>query len=593
MMPREQEVDVHAVQRSGIAREDRPFEGGNRYCPTVRATVFAFIVLTGCSQSAVKATHSNGDAGTPGVVTTMCPHAADPAPADGVCSVSAGSSTLLLTGTVLVPGEIFRGGQVLVDDAGVIQCVGCDCSAGAADATTVSCPKGVISPGLINTHDHITYTNDAPGIDSGERYEQRHDWRNGQRGHTKLSALGGANADQVHFGELRFLMSGATSTVGSGGITGLLRNLDKATEEELPLSLPPVELDTFPLADTSGTQLMSGCDYPSLPAVATIMGYSAYEPHVAEGIDAAAHNEFVCLDGGEGGVDIALPESAYIHGVGLGAADYEHLAQHMASLIWSPRSNIRLYGNTAMAQVAWRLGVNVALGTDWLPSGSMNMARELACADSFNKNYLDSYFSDEDLWLMVTRNAARVTHDDASIGTLATGLVGDIAIFDGSNNQDHRAVVAAGPADVLLVLRAGKPLYGDAALLTSMAANDCDAIDVCGASKGICLTSEISETLETLQSKVGKAFYPAFFCGTPDNEPTCIPSRPDAVNSSTVYTGMPSASDTDGDGIDDSADDCPKVFNPIRPLDDGKQADADGDGNGDACDAAPLDATIR
>ncbi|RYZ52518.1 MAG: hypothetical protein EOP07_19460, partial [Proteobacteria bacterium] len=36
------------------------------------------------------------------------------------------------------------------------------------------------------------------------------------------------------------------------------------------------------------------------------------------------------------------------------------------------------------------------------------------------------------------------------------------------------------------------------------------------------------------------------------------------------------------------ADNCPKVFNPIRPLDNGKQADYDGDGLGDVCDLCPL-----
>jgi hypothetical protein len=63
-----------------------------------------------------------------------------------------------------------------------------------------------------------------------------------------------------------------------------------------------------------------------------------------------------------------------------------------------------------------------------------------------------------------------------------------------------------------------------------------------------------------------------------------------SVASSTIYTGVPSATDSDGDGIPDSADNCPSVFNPIRPVDNGMQGDADNDGVGDACDPCPLDA---
>ncbi len=40
---------------------------------------------------------------------------------------------------------------------------------------------------------------------------------------------GASTANQISWGELRFLFGGATSTVGSGGETGILRNLDKAT----------------------------------------------------------------------------------------------------------------------------------------------------------------------------------------------------------------------------------------------------------------------------------------------------------------------------------------------------------------------------
>jgi large repetitive protein len=521
-----------------------------------------------------------------GVNEVVCAHAKDPAPASGTCSVTAGDASLIITGTVLVPGQILRGGQVAVDGSGVIQCVACDCSASAATtATQVSCPQGVISPGLINPHDHITYTQNSPAADSGERYEQRNDWREGLRGHTKISTPGGASKDEVHWGELRFLMSGATATIGSGGVTGFLRNLDVGADLE-GLQAYPVDNDTFPLNDTSGNQLASGCAYPALPTMSTVQYDNAYQAHVSEGIDSVAHNEFVCLSGGAGGETVTLPQSSFVHAVALGPTDYQTMAASGTALVWSPRSNIRLYGDTASVAEADRLGVQIALGTDWTASGSMNMQRELACADGFNKTYLDGYFSDEQLWLMTTRNAAYSVNDENLIGTLAKGLYGDVAIFNGAVNKDHRAVIAAQPADVVLVLRGGKPLYGDADVMTAMGTS-CDALDVCGTMKSVCAMSETGETLAALTTANANS-YGAFFCGAPDNEPTCTPMRTAAVNGSSTYTGMPSKADKDGDGIADAMDNCPSVFNPIRPLDNGTQADADGDGIGDACDPCPL-----
>ena len=110
--------------------------------------------------------------------------------------------------------------------------------------------------------------------------------------------------------------------------------------------------------------------------------------------------------------------------------------------------------------------------------------------------------------------------------------------------------------------------------------------DVCGSSKSICFQSEaklesaniikLADFLEKTQDQ-----YPLYFCGVPDKEPTCAPSRPDE------YNGISNA-DQDGDGVEDSADNCPAVFNPIRPFDNGVQADGDQDGIGDACDICPI-----
>jgi len=521
----------------------------------------------------------------------------NPVPATG-CEVTAGDGKLLITADILVPGEVFRDGQVLVDASGVIQCVGCGCAdeAAAAGATAVACADAVLSPGLINAHDHITYPK-APPARTAEKYEHRHDWRRGQDGHTELPGGGSTdNLRELQYAELRTLLGGATATNGSVSqieITGLLRNLD--WQASLGLSgKRGVRYDTFPLGDSNGTKRSSGCDYPSVRKASYFASYDGYTPHIAEGIDAAARNEFECLREGEN--DVIVEKTAVIHGIGLSPMQIAEMAYTGTKLVWSPRTNISLYGDTARVTLYDTFGVTIALGTDWLQSGSMNMLRELACADSLNRTYFGGYFTDEQLWLMATRNGAIAMAVGDVLGTIEPGKVADLTLFAKNGRADHRAVLEAEAADVLAVFRGGKLLYGDAAVVEGVRPTaSCDALDVCGAAKKVCLSDEIGTSLSALQSANAGA-YPLFFCGTPTNEPTCVPSRdntdtryplPEELGS-TFYTGEAGEGDVDGDGIPDEIDACPTVFNPVRPLDGGIQADYDADGIGDACDVCPL-----
>ena len=552
--------------------------------------VLAVSVIVACGGNDQHPTDAGIDA-PPGTTEVVCETL--PPISTGTCEVTAGDATKLLKGTVLTPSTVFRGGQVAIDDTGHVSCVGCNCAHGGE--TTIVCPDGAISPGLINTHDHITFTQNNPYTDSGDRYEDRQQWRKGLDGHAKISSAGSATADQIRWGELRFLMGGATSIVGSGGQPGLLRNLDQAANME-GLQKKAINFDTFPLGDSSGTRRTGDCDYGSTATTAaSLAGTDAYEPHTAEGIDATARNEFLCesstaFDTMAPGVsdNLLLSKTTMIHGIGLTPADYGAMASAGTGLIWSPRSNITLYGDTARVTTAARLGVNVSLGTDWMPTGSMNLLRELKCADGYNKAYLGSYFSDVALWKMVTANAAATTKTDDAIGVLDVGRFADISIF-AAHGASFRAVIDAKPEDVVLVMRAGKVLYGDDAVVNSLATT-CDTVDVCGTGKRVCLMGEVGKTYAALQTAAGATIYPAFACGEPMNEPSCVPKRPASVAGSSIYTGMATATDSDGDGIEDANDKCPHVFDPIRPVDSNVQGDADGDGIGDACDPCPLDA---
>src|SRR5215208_7102065 len=86
--------------------------------------------------------------------------------ASGTCEVNSLGAAQLIKGNILTPQTTFIGGQVAISAEGQITCVGCDCAQGGE--TTIVCPSGTVSPGLINTHDHITFTHNAPYTDTGE-----------------------------------------------------------------------------------------------------------------------------------------------------------------------------------------------------------------------------------------------------------------------------------------------------------------------------------------------------------------------------------------------------------------------------------------
>ncbi|MCA9564424.1 MAG: amidohydrolase family protein, partial [Myxococcales bacterium] len=489
-----------------------------------------------------------------------------PTVSEGNCDVTAGSNDLVvLRGAVITPDTVYQNGYVVYDggtENGLIQCVGCDCSSvsGIGNATVVACPDAVISPAMLNPHEHITYARTAPISHGTTRYDHRHEWR------ADFGTFDydddNDNSPSVDWGEWRHLISGTTSMSGAGYSDGIVRNLDRDQQEGLAQTR--VKNSTFPLGDSSRSTsgIRTGdCNYGNGDSISAATTPDAYVPHVSEGIGLGAENEFLCLTSTDnGGEDLLNDNTAMIHAIGLNAGDLLEASLDGISIVWSPRSNIDLYGMTANVVTADQLGVGISLGTDWLPSGSMNMLRELACADYLNQNHYNHYFSDEDLIKMATLWAAQAMAVDDVVGTLAQGYVADIAVYNGDASSPFRTILDAGPGDVVLVLRGAIPLFGDANVMTGLGADeDCDAIDVCTVSKSICVDLESGVSYSQLRESQPSGRYDLWHCDTPPNEPSCVPARPGE------FDGIATANDNDGDGIPNSEDNCPDVFNPAMP----------------------------
>lgn len=513
------------------------------------------------------------------------------------CERSGSGSRIVLRGDVLGLTQTWKGGSVVIE-GNHISYVGCDPD--MSNATVITCPNSVISPGFINAHEHITFSNGTPASWGDERFDHRHQWRKGKDKHTKISSPQTSVNNGNSVVELRSLMAGTTSIFGSGSAPGLARNLDVKSQTVGNIA---AVYQTFPLGDSGdGTMHDSGCSYTYDDTVKNFDEGCPYGPHIAEGINQAALNELRCLSGqGTNSRNILKKNVAVIHGVGATVDIIKQMASNQVKLIWSPRTNISLYGDTAMAPLYDRLGVTIGLGTDWLYSGSATMLRELSCVDYLNQNHYNRYFSDYEIWKMPTYNNAVALGVDKYIGQIAKDMLADVVIFKTTaGKQLHRAVLEAESKDVTLVIQDGKFFYGD----DNIMAGKGEQLNVCGTAKRFDLaTADAKEGLTFAGDGVlepkgelsmnDAAAYPMFFCGTPENEPTCVPQRlrdedTKGLNT-TKYTGdFTAADDADGDGIPDDQDNCPTMFNPIRPMDtDRQQSDADNDGYGDICDPYP------
>jgi 5-methylthioadenosine/S-adenosylhomocysteine deaminase len=320
-----------------------------------------------------------------------------------------------------------------------------------------------IYPGLIELHNHLAY--DAlPLWRVPQLYANRGQWGNPNPPYRQqisgpMQLLGrddDATAAVARFSEVKCLLGGTTTSQGirlfsSARIVrffhGLVRNVEQTGDPELPNAAARIP-------DVIASQASR--------FMRSISGRQKKILHLAEGIDDSARNHFLSLKLKK---RWAITENLIgVHCTALHADDFAVFGGHGGSMVWSPFSNLLLYGQTADVSAARRHKVPIALGSDWSPSGSKNLLGELKVARLAAPPGVD----DRDLVDMATRTPAEMLGWDQALGSLSPGCRADLLAVAGTTGDPYTKLVDALETDVVLVTINGVPRSGTPALMQAL-----------------------------------------------------------------------------------------------------------------------------
>lgn len=357
------------------------------------------------------------------------------------------------------------------------------------EGTPVYHTGATIYPGLIDMHQHLTY-NVAPlwaletHISTSSQnewggYQNRYQWTKHQDYGSEVSKVKIAIQSQPYWNmesqamkyvEMKEIVGGTTAIQGDGHNYAadsyddiLTRNIEHYNWGRDEVETKILQLDT----DYSGNHIKRGNESGEL---------DAWFLHLAEGVDQSSLDEFDIIENN----DLLVGELIIIHGTALTSVEFEKMAAVGASLVWSPTSNLLLYGDTTDVKAAKEAGLVISLAPDWSPSGTKSPLHELKTADLWNKQILDNTFNDYELVQMVTSNPAYQMKWQDKVGKIKPGLAADFAIIDSFDEDPYRNLIDAVDPDVRLTIVGGLAQFGDLDLMQAMKGDDLEVVQIDG-----------------------------------------------------------------------------------------------------------------
>ena len=369
-------------------------------------------------------------------------------------------------------------GELYVDRDGLIVAVG---RAGdpppagfsGSAANVVDAGDAVVYPGLIDLHNHIAYNClplwIAPGRD--EPWTARYEWPKDPDYLPSITLPVNALCRVAGKAVLKYVETKAVV----GGVTAI-QGSSKVGRPFEGWMVRNVEYETFGTGRVGVRQAvfaLEGEEEFARTREALARG-DAFIYHLAEGTDPALVAEYSALESR----DVLAPGFVGVHCTALGDPEYSGWSPRGGSVVWSPFSNLWLYGAMTDVAAARARGMRICLGADWSPSGSKSLLGELKVADLVNRELLGGLFSAEDICRMATCNPAQAVGWEGRVGRLSVGLHADLVVVARRSDDVYDNLVRAVEDDVLLVAINGYPMYGIGELMAAGAAVNPEPVGV-------------------------------------------------------------------------------------------------------------------
>ncbi|PLX17677.1 MAG: hypothetical protein C0601_06510 [Candidatus Muiribacterium halophilum] len=321
-----------------------------------------------------------------------------------------------------------------------------------------------IYPGLIDSHNHPDY-NFLPKWKPQQLFNNRYEWAS-KTSYKKfmdpkrdLQKKRGFNVFFPKLAEVKDLLNGTTMTQGArrlSALSGLVRNCDSyngVKDDFISTSIKPLGGRELKRVDEIIENLDSG-------------KVRKHIVHLAEGKDEESRQEFYEMQK----LGLIRKELVIIHGTALKDKEFKKMSEIKIPLIWSPRSNMVLYGETTRVDKAINDGVKVALAPDWSLTGSENIREELDYAIKVNKEQLNSFFTDIQLFGMITKVPADILGFGDYLGLIEPGMKADIIITDKKlPDNPYKNIGMIKEKEINLVMINGRVYYGEPDYVSSLA----------------------------------------------------------------------------------------------------------------------------